>query len=122
MRLWKSSSITYIAPKFGALALSRIDWPAMATVCLTPAFLAGDLLDLLHHVLRPLRRRGIGQLHVDQQIALVLRGNEARRRVDEAELGQGQQAAVDEQHEHADAQQHADHAACRRWWPRRSRR
>ena len=36
VRLWKSSSITYMAPKFGALALSRIDCPAMATVWLTP--------------------------------------------------------------------------------------
>ena len=38
-RWWNSSSITYIAPKLGALALSRIDWPEIATVCLTP----GDL-------------------------------------------------------------------------------
>ena len=36
VRWWKSSSITYIAPKLGALALSRIDWPAIATVCFTP--------------------------------------------------------------------------------------
>ena len=28
--------MTYIEPKFGALAFSRSDWPAMATVCLTP--------------------------------------------------------------------------------------
>ena len=32
----KSSSIRYSAPKLEALALSRIDWPEMATVCLTP--------------------------------------------------------------------------------------
>ena len=38
-RRWKSSSITYIAPKLGALAPSRIDWPAMATVFFTPGFL-----------------------------------------------------------------------------------
>ena len=36
VRFSKSSSIRYRAPKFEALALSRIDWPEMATVCLTP--------------------------------------------------------------------------------------
>ena len=29
-RSWKSLSMMYIAPKFGALAPNRIDWPAMA--------------------------------------------------------------------------------------------
>ena len=51
-RWWKSSSITYMAPKFGALALSRIDWPAMATVCLTPGVSLGDRLDVAHGLLR----------------------------------------------------------------------
>ena len=32
--------------KFGALALSRIDWPATATVCLTPGVLRAIRLDL----------------------------------------------------------------------------
>ena len=36
VRSWKSLSMTYIAPKLGALAPNRIDWPAMATVCSTP--------------------------------------------------------------------------------------
>ena len=40
--------------------------------------LAGDPLDLLHHLLGPLQRRRVGQLHVDQQVALVLRRDEAR--------------------------------------------
>ena len=39
-RLWKSSSITYIEPKFDALAESSSDWPAMATVCFTPSTLS----------------------------------------------------------------------------------
>ena len=39
--------------------------------------LSGDLLDPLHHLLRALHRGRIGQLHVDQQIALVLHGDEA---------------------------------------------
>ena len=38
-RWWKSSSITYIAPKLGALAFIRIDWPAIARVCETPGIL-----------------------------------------------------------------------------------
>lgn len=36
VRSWNASSITYIDPKFGALALSRSDCPAMATVWATP--------------------------------------------------------------------------------------
>ena len=87
-RWWKSSSITYMAPKFGALAPSRIDWPAMATVCLTPLVLRGDLFDAVHDPLGPLHRGGVGQLHVHQQVALVLHGNEAGGRVGEAPLGQ----------------------------------
>ena len=66
-------------PKFGALAFSRIDCPAMATVCVTPGCLPGDRLDLLHHRFGPLERGRVGQLHVDQQVALVLRRDEAGR-------------------------------------------
>jgi hypothetical protein len=36
VRLSKSSSMTNMAPKLGALALSSSDWPATATVFLTP--------------------------------------------------------------------------------------
>ena len=32
-----SSSITYIEPRLGALALRTSDWPEMPTVCATPA-------------------------------------------------------------------------------------
>ena len=95
VRFSKSSSIRYSAPKFEALAPSRIDWPEMATVCLTPLVSQGDLFDLLHHVLGPRRRGGVGHLHVDEQVALVLLRNEAGRRVREAPPGQAQQAAVD---------------------------
>ena len=42
--------MTYIAPKFGALAFSRIDWPAMATVCLTPGVLPAISSIVLHHL------------------------------------------------------------------------
>ena len=99
----ESSSITYIAPKFGALAFSRIDWPAMATVCLTPGMSLGDLLDVAHHLLRAAERSRVGQLHVDQQIALVLRRNETLGRLREADIGQHQQSAVEHQHQHADS-------------------
>jgi len=36
VRRRKSSSITNIEPKFGAFAFNSSDWPATATVCLTP--------------------------------------------------------------------------------------
>ena len=41
--------------------------------------LVGDLLDAVHDPLGPLHGGRVGQLHVHQQVALVLRGNEARR-------------------------------------------
>ena len=40
--------MTYIAPKFGAVAPSSIDWPEMATVCFTPGVCPRDLFDLPH--------------------------------------------------------------------------
>ena len=75
---------------------------------------AGDAFDLGHHRCGPLERRRVGQLHVDEQVALVLRRDEAGRHAGEAEVGQEQQAAVDDQHDDADAA-----AASRR--PRRRR-
>ena len=64
----------------GALAFSRIDWPAMATVCLTPGMSARrSARSAASTCCGALQRGRVGQLHVDQQIALVLRGNEARR-------------------------------------------
>ena len=74
---------------------------------LDPFRAIGDGLDAAHDLLRPLDRRGVGQLHVHQQVALVLGGNEARRRVGEAPPGQRQQAAVNQQHQHAHPQQPA---------------
>jgi hypothetical protein len=62
-------------------------------------------LDLLHHRLRPLQRRRIWQPHIDQQIALVLRRDEAGRHAREAEVRQVKQSAIDGQHYHADTQQ-----------------
>ena len=43
--------------------------------------IVGQFLDRAHGHLRPLERRRVGQLHVDQQVALVLRRDEAGRRV-----------------------------------------
>ena len=63
----------------------------------------GDLLDFVHHVLRTRHRCGVRQLHVDQQIALVLLGDETSRRPCKAPPGEGQQSTVDQQHHEADA-------------------
>ena len=82
----KSSSIRYIAPKLERVGVEqRSTGPEMATVCLTPGVSRAMSLDLLHHGLGASgHRRGVGQLHVDQQITLVLLRNEAGRRVREA--------------------------------------
>ncbi len=41
--------------------------------------LVGQFLDAVHHPLGPLHGGRVGQLHVHQQVALVLHGDEARR-------------------------------------------
>ena len=54
----------------------------------------------------------VGQLDVDEQIALVLGGDEAGRgRWPRRQPGQPEQAAVDHQHDHAQAQQLPDRPA-----------
>ena len=77
-RLSKSSSMTYIEPRLGALAFKISDWPEMPTVCLTPGVSADDgSRCLLHDALGALDRGGVGHLHVEDQIALVLLRDEA---------------------------------------------
>ena len=100
--------MTNIEAKFEPLAFSRNDWPAMPTVCSTPSVSPGDLLDLPHDGLRAFQRGRVGQLGVDEQIALVLVGHEPGRHLREAEVGQPQQAGVDQQRDGraADAEPH----------------
>ena len=57
------------------------DWPAMPTVCATPGVSRAMLSIWCHHLLRPLDAGRVGQLHVQQQIALVLLRDEAGRHV-----------------------------------------
>ena len=79
-RCWKSSSMTYIEPKFERVGVEQERLPRDGDRVLDARRAPGDLLDACHHRLRPLDRRRVGQLHVDQQIALVLRRDEAGRR------------------------------------------
>ena len=79
-RSWNSSSITYIEPKFGALAFSSNDWPASATVwshagnCCPPGVSIFAMI-----VLRSLQRCGIRKSHVEHQITFVLWRNKTGR-------------------------------------------
>ncbi len=50
---------------------------------------SGDLSILAITASRPLHRGRVGQLHVDQQVALILLGNEARRRAGHAPARSG---------------------------------
>ena len=75
---------------------------------------SGDRLDLGHGLLGPLQRRRVGQLDVADDPALVLLRDEARGRRVKDPPGQHQQAAVDQQDEHAAAQQPAHHPAVAR--------
>ncbi len=62
-----------------------------------------------HDPLGPLDRSRIGQLDVQQQVALVLLRDEADLRVGELPVGEDEQAAVARQHDQAYPQQFADH-------------
>ena len=80
----------------------------MATVCLTPGIWRATLFDASHGVLGAAERSRVRQLQVDQQIALVLGGNESLGRLRETAIGQHQQSAIDHQHQQADLDQPAD--------------
>ena len=63
-----------------------------------------DLLNAVHHGHRPLQRRRVGQLDVDDQIALVLAGDEAAGQDEEAVDRRGEQGRVEQQHDAAEAE------------------
>ena len=75
--------MTNIEPKFEPLALSRNDWPrrwrcrdavdARRSARPRSPRISPDMRSL-RHALGSLQRGRVGQLHVDQQIALVLLG------------------------------------------------
>ena len=73
-----------------------------------PGRLQGDLLGCPGHLGRALQRGRVGQLDVGQQIALVLRGNEAAGNAREAEARQADQADVDQENDRAEAERPAD--------------
>ena len=75
--------------------------------------LVRDLFNAPHDALRPLHRGRVGQLHVHQQIALVLRRNEALGRGLEAAVSQDEQAAVRHKSHDAETQQARRPFPCR---------
>ena len=104
-RRWENSlSMTYNEPRLGALAFKSSDWPETPTVCSTPGVSRARASMRAIDPLGALHRRRIGQLHVQEQIPLVLLRDEARRGVVELPVRQHEQAAVDDQHERADPQ------------------
>ncbi len=103
--------MTYIEPRLGALAFRISDWPETPTVCATPGVSRASVSIRAMTRCGPLHRGRVGQLHVEQQIALVLLRDEAGGRADELPVGQAQQPAVEQQHDHADPQHAADDPA-----------
>ena len=105
-------SMTYIEPRFGALALRISDWPEIPTVWWTPGDVAERASSMLGH-----RRFGaldgcrIRELDVQEQVSLVLLRHEAGRGVGELAGTSGQQPAVHQQHDRRDPQQPPDRAA-----------
>ena len=72
---------------------------------------ARDLLDAGHDALSPLDRCRIRQLHIEEQIAFILLGDEPRGRVVELPVSQHQETCVEQKHDRADAQHAAHNAA-----------
>ena len=68
----------------------------------------GDFANLAHHRARALHRGRVGQLHIAQQIAHILTGNKTLGRILHALIREHHQAAVHNQHDHAERQQFAD--------------
>jgi hypothetical protein len=72
--------MTYIEPRFDALAFRISDWPEMPTVL-------GDLVDLGHHRLGALDGGAVGELDRQHQVAGVLLRDETGRSADEFDVG-----------------------------------
>src|SRR5690348_5885966 len=66
--------------------------------------LADDFLDAVHDLDGACLRGRIGELHVDDEIALVLIGNEAAGDHGVTEVGEAEQPDVDEQDDGAEPQ------------------
>ncbi len=97
--------MTNTVPAFG-LALRLIgESPARSIVALMPGVCRDNLADAVDDLVGALQRGGIGQLHGDDQVALVLRRDEAGGHLLETEPGQADEAQIDEQHDDAAANQ-----------------
>ena len=107
-RLRKSSSITYIAPKFGELAPEQNRLSRNAHRVLHARRFDHRFFDPLHHLLGPAHRCRVGQLQIDDQVTLVLRRNKTLRRLIESRICQIQQKSVAHEYQHRYPQQPAD--------------
>ena len=89
-RFSKSSSITYSAPKFGALASEQNRLPGDADRVLD-ALASARAISSIRFTTASVRcdEAASGKLHVDEQIALVLRRNETGRRARETRSRSG---------------------------------
>ena len=79
----KPSSVMNIVPKFDPKALSSIDWPQIPTVAFDARDLVRDLVDPVEHGWVRSSDGRVGELDVDQQVAHVLRRDEAAGRAGE---------------------------------------
>ncbi len=70
----------------------------------------GDLLESPHHLLGPFHGSGVRQLHVNHEVAHVLRRDEAPWSAVESPVGRGEQTGVDKKRYGTDAE-HAAHQA-----------
>ena len=92
----------------GAVGLQQNRLAGHAEGVIDAGNLRGELVDLLHDGFGAEHGGRIGQLDVDQQIALILFRNETGGGVRHRPVGGEQQSAVNEQHHHGDPQRAGD--------------
>ena len=100
--------MTNVGAEIGAVGLQQDGLAGDAEGVIDAGNLRGNFVDLLHDRFGAEHGGRVGQLHVDQQIALILFGDEAGGGVRHRPVGGEQQAGVDEEHHHAEAQRAAN--------------
>ncbi len=110
LRSSKGLRVTNTIPELGLLVKPLMFRPGKRHRVLDARLLEGDLAHAPDHRLGAIERRGIGELREAHQILLVLRRHESGRCMCEAEVGERDQAAVNEERDARGAHHAADDA------------
>ena len=96
-----------MAPALELLARVAPEKPAIPTALPTPGTWSTSSVGLQDHGIGALQGGAVRQLHIDDQIALILCRDEARWHGGEPQIGQADQAAIDHEDDDAEPQYRA---------------